>query len=286
MNSFLGTIDPIAISLGPLEIYWYGVIIALAIFLAIFLSTREAEKRGIKGDHVVDMALWALPIAFIGARLYYVLFELGYYIENPGQIMAIWNGGIAIYGGLIAGGLTVYWYTKKNSIPIWLMLDILAPNVLLAQAIGRWGNFMNQEAHGGEVTRSFLENLFLPEFIINQMEINGIYYHPTFLYESLWSLAGFILISVLRNKKQLLRQGEVALSYVIWYSFGRFFIEGLRTDSLWIFNFIRVSQALSLVLFVGAILLWVHRRRDYPPVPYYTDGMNQEKKKKSSKKKQ
>ncbi|EDP69102.1 prolipoprotein diacylglyceryl transferase [Carnobacterium sp. AT7] len=283
MSNLLGAINPIAFSLGPLDVYWYGIIIAVGIFSAIFLSTREAEKRGIEGDHIVDMALWALPIAFIGARLYYVLFELGYYLENPSQIIAIWNGGIAIYGGLIAGGLTVYWYTKKKGIPIWLMLDILAPNVLLAQALGRWGNFMNQEAHGGEVTRSFLENLFLPEFIIKQMEINGVYYHPTFLYESLWSLAGFVLIVVLRNKKHLLRQGEVALSYVLWYSFGRFFIEGLRTDSLWIFDFLRVSQALSLVLFVGAICLWIYRRRDYPPVPYYTDGMKPQKKNKSTK---
>lgn len=282
MNNILGAIDPIAFSFGSLEVYWYGIIIAAGIFIAIFLSTREAEKRGIEGDHIVDMALWAIPLAFIGARLYYVLFELGYYLENPSQIIAIWNGGIAIYGGLIAGGLTVYWYTKKKGIPIWLMLDILAPNVLLAQAMGRWGNFMNQEAHGGEVTRSFLENLFLPDFIINQMEINGVYYHPTFLYESLWSLLGFILIVVLRNKKHLLRQGEVALSYVIWYAFGRFFIEGLRTDSLWLFDFIRVSQALSLMLFIGAISLWVYRRRDYPPVPYYSDGMNQPKNKKSS----
>lgn len=232
MNHILGAIDPIAFSFGSLDVYWYGIIIATGIFAAIFLSTREAEKRGIEGDHIVDMALWAIPLAFIGARLYYVLFELGYYLEHPSQIIAIWNGGIAIYGGLIAGGLTVYWYTKKKGIPIWLMLDILAPNVLLAQAMGRWGNYMNQEAHGGEVTRSFLENLFLPDFIINQMEINGVYYHPTFLYESLWSLLGFILIVVLRNKKHLLRQGEVALSYVLWYSFGRFFIEGLRTDSL------------------------------------------------------
>ena len=155
MNNLLGAINPIAFSFGPLDVYWFGIIIAVGIFSAIFLSTREAEKRGIEGDHIVDMALWALPIAFIGARLYYVLFELGYYLENPSQIIAIWNGGIAIYGGLIAGGLTVYWYTKKKGIPIWLMLDILAPNVLLAQALGRWGNFMNQEAHGGEVTRSF-----------------------------------------------------------------------------------------------------------------------------------
>ena len=281
MSNLLGAINPIAFSLGPLDVYWYGIIIAAAIFVAIFLSTREAEKRGIDGEHIVDMALWALPIAFIGARLYYVVFELDYYLQNPGEIIAIWNGGIAIYGGLIAGGLTVYWYTKKHGIPLWLMLDILAPSVLLAQAIGRWGNFMNQEAHGGEVTRSFLENLFLPEFIINQMEINGLYYQPTFLYESLWSLVGFVLIVILRNKKHLFRQGEVALSYVLWYSLGRFFIEGLRTDSLWIFDFIRVSQALSVVLFIGALSLWIYRRRDYPPVPYYLDGMNQPEKKQS-----
>lgn len=285
MNNILGAIDPIAFSFGSLDVYWYGIIIATGIFAAIFLSTREAEKRGIEGDHIVDMALWAIPLAFIGARLYYVLFELGYYLEHPSQIIAIWNGGIAIYGGLIAGGLTVYWYTKKKGIPIWLMLDILAPNVLLAQAMGRWGNYMNQEAHGGEVTRSFLENLFLPDFIINQMEINGVYYHPTFLYESLWSLLGFILIVVLRNKKHLLRQGEVALSYVLWYSFGRFFIEGLRTDSLWLFDFIRISQALSLLLFVAALSLWIYRRRDYPPVPYYSDGVNQQKKNVKTKKK-
>ncbi|AEB29107.1 prolipoprotein diacylglyceryl transferase [Carnobacterium sp. 17-4] len=281
MSNLLGAINPIAFSLGPLDVYWYGIIIAAAIFVAIFLSTREAEKRGIDGEHIVDMALWALPIAFIGARLYYVVFELDYYLQNPGEIIAIWNGGIAIYGGLIAGGLTVYWYTKKHGIPLWLMLDILAPSVLLAQAIGRWGNFMNQEAHGGEVTKSFLENLFLPEFIINQMEINGLYYQPTFLYESVWSLVGFVLIVILRNKKHLFRQGEVALSYVLWYSLGRFFIEGLRTDSLWIFDFIRVSQALSVVLFIGALSLWIYRRRDYPPVPYYLDGMNQPEKKQS-----
>jgi len=163
-----------------------------------------------------------------------VLFELGYYLQNPGQILAIWNGGIAIYGGLIAGGGTLYWYAKKKGTSLALVLDILAPNVLLAQSIGRWGNFMNQEAHGGPVTRQFLENLYLPEFIIEQMNINGTYYHPTFLYESLWSLLGFVLIVTIRNRKQLLRQGEVALSYVLWYSVGRFFIEGMRTDSLWI----------------------------------------------------
>ncbi|WP_414839667.1 prolipoprotein diacylglyceryl transferase [Carnobacterium sp. TMP28] len=283
MSFLFSAINPIAFSLGPLEVHWYGVIIASAIFVAIFLSTREAKKRGIEGDHIIDMALWALPIAFIGARLYYVIFKLDYYLQNPGEIIAIWNGGIAIYGGLIAGGLTIYWYTKKHGIPIWLMLDVLVPNVLLAQAIGRWGNFINQEAHGGEVTRSFLENLYLPDFIINQMNINGTYYQPTFLYESLWSLAGFIVIVLVRNRKSLLRRGEVALSYVLWYSLGRFFIEGLRTDSLMLVDWLRVSQALSLVLFVGALIIWILRRRDYPPVPYYLDGLSKNEEKEQTK---
>jgi phosphatidylglycerol:prolipoprotein diacylglycerol transferase len=218
------------------------------------------------------MAMWAIPLGLIGARIYYVLFQWEYYIKKPLEIIAIWQGGIAIYGGLIAGGLAVYWFTKKKGIPFSLMLDILAPYVLLAQSIGRWGNFINQEAHGEAVTRTFLENLYLPKFIIDQMQINGTYYHPTFLYESLWSLLGFAIIIMLRNRKNLLRRGEVALSYVIWYSVGRFFIEGMRTDSLWMGDFLRVSQGLSLLLFVGAIAIWIYRRRDYPPKAYYLEG--------------
>lgn len=265
----VGTIDRVAFSFGPFTVYWYGVIIGAAMLLGISLANREGKRRGLGEDTVTDMTMWAIPIGFLGARIYYVLFEWPYYAQNPLEIFAIWEGGIAVYGGLIAGGLTVYWYTKKKGIPVALVLDVLAPYVLLAQSIGRWGNFVNQEAHGGEVTRTFLENLYLPEFIINQMQINGVYYHPTFLYESLWSLLGFIVIITLRNRKGLLRQGEVALSYVIWYSVGRFFIEGMRTDSLWLGNFLRVSQGLSLLLFVGAIAIWVYRRRDYPSPPYY-----------------
>lgn len=266
------TIDRVAFSFGPFTVYWYGIIIGVAMLLAISLASKEGKKRGFEEDTLIDMALWAIPIGLIGARIYYVLFEWDYYIQNPLEIIAIWNGGIAIYGGLIAGGLTVYWYAKKKEIPVALMLDVLAPYVLLAQAIGRWGNFINQEAHGGEVTRTFLENLYLPDFIINQMQINGVYYHPTFLYESLWSLLGFGLIIFIRNRKGLLRQGEVALSYVIWYSVGRFFIEGMRTDSLWIGDLLRVSQGLSLLLFIGAIGIWIYRRRDYPAKSYYLEG--------------
>ncbi|MGB3160013.1 MAG: prolipoprotein diacylglyceryl transferase [Carnobacterium sp.] len=272
MNILLGEINPIAISAGPITVYWYGIIIAAAMFVAIYLTTREGNKRGLAEDTIIDTSLWAIPIGFIGARLYYVLFELDYYLQNPTEVIAIWNGGIAIYGGLIAGGLTVYIYTKKKEIPLALLLDVLAPSVLLAQSIGRWGNFMNQEAHGGPVSRQFLENLYLPNVIIEQMNINGTYYQPTFLYESLWSLLGFCVLIILRNRKKLLRQGEVALSYVLWYSTGRFFIEGMRTDSLWIGDLIRVSQALSLVLVIGAIIIWYLRRQDYPPNPYYLEG--------------
>jgi len=278
MNVLLSVIDPVAISIGPIKIYWYGIIIALAMLIGISLATKEAQKLGLEEDTMVDMALWAIPIGFIGARLYYVLFKWDYYIQNPSEIIAIWNGGIAIYGGLIAGGLAVYWFARRKKMTLTLLLDILAPSVLLAQSIGRWGNFINQEAHGGAVSRQFLETLYLPEFIIEQMNINGTYYHPTFLYESLWSLLGFILLIILRNQKGLLRRGEVALSYVIWYSFGRFFIEGMRTDSLWIGDIMRVSQMLSLVLFISAIILLVYRRRDYPSKPFYSESLKLSKK--------
>lgn len=278
MNVLLSVIDPVAISIGPIKIYWYGIIIALAMLIGISLATKEAQKLGLEEDTMVDMALWAIPIGFIGARLYYVLFKWDYYIQNPSEIIAIWNGGIAIYGGLIAGGLAVYWFARRKKMTLTLLLDILAPSVLLAQSIGRWGNFINQEAHGGAVSRQFLETLYLPEFIIEQMNINGTYYHPTFLYESLWSLLGFTLLIILRNQKGLLRRGEVALSYVIWYSFGRFFIEGMRTDSLWIGDIMRVSQMLSLVLFISAIILLVYRRRDYPSKPFYSESLKLSKK--------
>lgn len=278
-NSILSAIDPVALKLGPLTVMWYGVIIAIGIFVAIWLSIQEAEKRGLKEDDIVDLALWMIPIGFLGARLYYVLFEIGYYLQNPLEILAIWHGGIAIYGGLIAGALTIIWYCKKKNVPIWLLLDILAPTVLLAQSIGRWGNFINQEAHGTEVSRKFLESLFLPEFIINQMNIKGTYYHPTFLYESLWSLIGVLFIFAFRHRKHLFKRGEIALTYVIWYALGRFFIEGMRTDSLYIPGTpIRVSQILSIILVIAGAILMVYRRKSiYPEIPYYMEGIEPEK---------
>ena len=259
MQSVIGNIDPVAFRLGPLEVAWYGIIIVIGMFLAVWLSMREANKRGIGEDFIVDLAFWLIPTGIIGARIYYVLFELPTYLADPIRMFYFWEGGLAIYGGLILGFITMYWYSQKKEVPVWLLVDILAPHVMIAQAIGRWGNFVNQEAHGGEVSRQFLERLQLPEFIIEQMNIKGTYYHPTFLYESVWNLVGFVIIMVLRGRDRLLLRGEAFLGYLAWYGLGRFFIEGMRTDSLYIGDF-RVSQLLSLLLLLTSIGLIVYRR--------------------------
>lgn len=264
----LGTIDRVAFSLFGLDIYWYAIIIVSGIVIAMWLSSREAVRVGLKSDDVGDFMLLGLPIAIIGARLFYILFDLPLYINDPIQVFNIRSGGLAIYGGLIAGGLTVYFFTRYRLIPPMLFLDIAAPSVLLAQAFGRWGNFMNHEAYGGDTTRSFLEGLHLPNFIIDNMYIDGIYRQPTFLYESTWCLIGVILLFVLRKYTKVFKRGEIFLSYVMWYSAGRAVIEGMRTDSLYVFGDIRVSQLLSVLLFVGAlgVLIWRRKKgglRDY-----------------------
>jgi len=258
MEETIQPIDPIALSLGPIQVHWYGVIIGLGIILALYIAIRESTKRGLHQDLFTDLMLWAIPIAILSARIYYVVFEWDYYGQNPGEILAIWNGGLAIHGALIGGVITAIVFAKKKKVSFWQLADIAAPSIILGQAIGRWGNFINQEAHGGEVTRAFLENLQLPEFIINQMYINGAYYHPTFLYESVWNLIGFILLILLR--KVNLRRGELFLSYVIWYSIGRFFIEGMRTDSLMVTENLRIAQTISVVLIIGAVIVLFYRR--------------------------
>ena len=262
------TINPIAFEIGGLQVRWYGIIIAFGIYLATTLADREATRKGYRKDFIIDLVFWAVPLGFVGARLYYILFEWQYYLANPAEIIQIWHGGIAIYGGVIAGAATVYWFTKKEKVSFALLLDILAPVVLLAQSIGRWGNFTNQEAHGEVTTRAFLEGLHLPNFIIEQMHINGAYYQPTFLYESLWSFVGVLILFYLRRRKGV-KVGEIVAGYLIWYSFGRFFIEGMRTDSLWMFNVIRISQLVSIVLFLLGIGLIIVRRRRVPAVPDY-----------------
>lgn len=264
-------INPIAFSIGNIHVRWYGIIMACAILLATVMSIREGQRRQIMSDDFIDLMLWAVPIGFIGARLYYVIFEWGYYSQHPSEIIAIWNGGIAVYGGLLAGLAVLLVFCYKRMLPPFLMLDVITPGVMAAQVLGRWGNFINQEAHGGKVSLQFLQNMHLPNFIIEQMYINGNYYQPTFLYESVLNLIGLILILSLRHKKHLFKQGEVFMSYLMWYSVVRFFVEGLRTDSLYIAGTIRVSQALSVILFIIVLVMFIYRRVKVDP-KWYLDG--------------
>ncbi|MFE0503826.1 prolipoprotein diacylglyceryl transferase [Peribacillus butanolivorans] len=258
MEQAIQPLNPIAIDLGPIQIHWYGLIIGFGVLLGLIIALRESERRGLDKEIFTDMILFAVPIAIICARIYYVIFQWEYYSQNPGDIIKIWNGGIAIHGALIGSVLTAIVFAKVKKVSFWKLADIAAPSLLLGQAIGRWGNFMNQEAHGGEITRAFLENMHLPEFIINQMYINGTYYHPTFLYESVWNIIGVIILLSLR--KVNLRRGELFLTYVLWYSIGRYYIEGLRTDSLMLTESLRIAQVISIVLVVVAIALVIFRR--------------------------
>lgn len=252
-------IDPIAIAIGPLKIHWYGIIMGLAFFLGTYLARYNSKRSGIDPDHVLNMVVLIIPAAIVCARLYYVTFEWQQYKDNPLDIFAVWQGGLAIHGGLIGGVLAGAWYIRKHKLPFLRLADIFMPSVILGQAIGRWGNFINQEAHGGSVSAEFMEKF--PAFIREQMFIGGQYYHPTFLYESMWNLVVFaILLLMLYRFKKF--DGQVLFSYMILYSIGRFFIEGMRTDSLLIADTLRVAQLVSLCLIAaGVILLLVFARK-------------------------
>ncbi|HFI0345931.1 TPA: prolipoprotein diacylglyceryl transferase [Streptococcus suis] len=255
--------DPIAIRLGPLEIRWYAICILLGLVVGVYLATKEAPRKKILQDDILDFILLAFPLSIIGARIYYVAFSWSEYKDNLLSVFAIWNGGIAIYGGLITGAIVLYFFTRHRFINTLDFLDVVAPSVMIAQAIGRWGNFFNQEAYGKAV-----ESLnYLPSFIREQMYIDGAYRQPTFLFESLWNLLGFGLICVLRRRPNLLKQGEITAFYLIWYGFGRLLIEGMRTDSL-MFLGIRISQWLSGILILVGISMVVVRRRQ-SSIPFY-----------------
>ncbi|UEX89736.1 prolipoprotein diacylglyceryl transferase [Staphylococcus ratti] len=263
----LGYIDPIAFSLGPIQVRWYGIIIASAILIGYWIAQKSAQKIGFKEENLINTILICVVVAILSARLYFVLFHLDYYLLHPIEIPMIWLGGIAIHGGLIGAFLMGIYYCHRQNWNPFQLGDIVAPSIILAQAIGRWGNFMNHEAHGGPVSRSFLENLHLPKFIIDNMYIDGQYYHPTFLYESVWNIIGFVVLISLRKN---LRIGETFFLYLIWYSIGRFFVEGLRTDSLMLTETIKVAQLMSIVLIVLGVVMLLWRRLKVVP-PKYKD---------------
>ncbi|HCZ5649639.1 TPA: prolipoprotein diacylglyceryl transferase [Staphylococcus aureus] len=269
MGIVFNYIDPVAFNLGPLSVRWYGIIIAVGILLGYFVAQRALVKAGLHKDTLVDIIFYSALFGFIAARIYFVIFQWPYYAENPSEIIKIWHGGIAIHGGLIGGFIAGVIVCKVKNLNPFQIGDIVAPSIILAQGIGRWGNFMNHEAHGGSVPRAFLEQLHLPNFIIENMYINGQYYHPTFLYESIWDVAGFI---ILVNIRKHLKLGETFFLYLTWYSIGRFFIEGLRTDSLMLTSNIRVAQLVSILLILISISLIVYRRIKYNPPLYSKVG--------------
>lgn len=277
-------LDPVAFEIGALSVQWYGILIVLGAAIGYVIAAREAKKHGYPDDLFADLLIWAIPIAIVSARLYYVIFQFDYYAQNPAQIIAIWEGGLAIHGGLIGAVITAIVFAKRRGYSFWKLADIAAPSIILGQAIGRWGNFMNQEAYGGEVSRAFLENLMLPDWIIDQMFIEGAYHHPTFLYESIWNVLGFaLLVFVLRRMN--LRRGNLFLTYVIWYSFGRFFIEGMRTDSLMIGDLLQTAQIISVVLIAGAIFLMIYHRKKGMDARYWDKDEKLVKKNRNKKKK-
>ena len=268
LNAITAAIDPIALRLGPLTIHWYGVIIGFGVFVATWWSSKEADKKGLPKDFMVDLLFWLLPLGILGARVYYIVFSWDYYGSRPHEWLAIWQGGGAIYGGLLAGAAVIVWYCRKRQVPLAVVLDIIAPTVLLAQAIGRWGNFVNQEAYGGAVSQQWLSS-WLPDFMVQQMTIDGVAYHPTFLYESILSVIGVVGIVWLRSRNKCLLVSETAMAYVVWYGVSRTIVEGMRSDSLML-GPLRVSQVLSIVLVIGAVCLWVYRRKQ-GGIRYYSE---------------
>lgn len=260
MPSQITSINPVAFTIGSWPVHWYGIILGLAGLVGYFVFIREAGRKEFDTDLMFDFIFWAIIWGLVGARLYYVVFSWNYYRQHPDQIIAVWNGGLAIYGGVIGGVLAIYILSKRHQQSFISILDMAAPALMIGQAIGRWANFINQEAHGGPVERATLERLLIPDWIIGRMYINGQYWHPTFLYESVWNVLGFVLLLILRRRPQTLRQGHLVAFYMIWYGLGRMVIEGMRMDSLYL-GPLRVSQWLSGILIILGLALWIWQNR-------------------------
>lgn len=253
-------IDPVAIHIGH-GIYWYGIILAFAMLAGLYLCMKQAKHYGLTEDNVMDMVLWAVPCCIIGSRIYYVLFYLDLYRKADGSLdwgamLRIWDGGLAIYGTVIVGVLVALIYTKRHKIPFFAMTDLAVMGLMLGQIIGRWANFINREAFGTETTLPWRMKLWVTSY-------TSIEVHPTFFYESFWNLIGLLLIVFIVSKGRRF-DGENTWFYFLWYGLGRSWIEGLRTDSLYLFNWelfgqrIRVSQALSIVMAAVAAFMLVY----------------------------
>ena len=240
---------PRTITLGPLTIHFYGLIIALGLVLAVMYCCRRSKEFGIKEDDLLDGVLWVTPFAIVCARAYYCIFSWDQYAHDPISVLYIWNGGLAIYGGVLGAVLGISVFCKIKKLKISTVLDMVLIGFLIGQSLGRWGNFFNREAFGAETASFFRMGL------LNDKTGVTTYFHPTFLYESVWNAVGFLLLHFISKKRKY--DGQVALCYAAWYGLGRCIIEGLRVDSLWWGPF-RVSQLLAGISCVAAVavLLW------------------------------
>lgn len=244
--------NPILLKIGNITIYWYSVMILIGFLIASYLITKETQKFNIKKETITDMLFYTIIIGILGARIYYVLFNLNYYLNNILDIFKVWEGGLAIHGGIIAGALFIIIYTKKNNLNTLKILDICVPGLLIGQALGRWGNFFNGEAHGPVTSLEHLK--YLPKFIQKGMYIDGNYYIPTFLYESILCLIGLIIVLIIRRKLKI-KNGQTTGFYLIWYGIIRFIIESFRTDSLML-NTLKQAQIISIIMItIGMILI-------------------------------
>ncbi|MBZ0159048.1 MAG: prolipoprotein diacylglyceryl transferase [bacterium] len=254
---------PFVLQIGPLSIRWYGLLFATGVLLGTWLAQREAIRRGEDPDQLLNVIVYGVIAGLIGARLYYVLFNWGYYSSWPLKILAVWEGGLAIHGGLLAGGLTAVIYSIRKKLPVLTYLDIMAPSAPLGQAIGRWGNFFNQEAFGTPTDlpwKLYIEPYHRPPDLATFE-----YFHPTFLYESLWNFLVFSLLYFLLRRRLQRMPGALLLCYIALYSVGRFFVEGLRIDSLMLGS-LRAAQVMSLALIAVSLvgLAWLRAAAKRP----------------------
>ena len=251
--------SPIIFQIGPLSIRWYGVLIMAGVILGLILAGREAKRQDVSIELIYDLFFYMILSAVVGARLYYVIFSWDLYRNNIREIFAFWHGGLAIHGAVVGGIVSALIYTRLKGLSFWVVADICAPSLILGQAIGRWGNFFNQEAFGRPT--GFPWGIFIDEAHRPLQYMQQTHFHPTFLYESLWNFCAFLFLLWVRRRRGVIR-GDVFLAYFMLYSLGRFWIEGLRTDSLMFAGF-RVAQGVSLflVLFASITLIQRHRGR-------------------------
>lgn len=239
-----------------LDIYVYSITMLISFLVGMHLFSKEAKKHQFNEQQINDFLFYLIIVSILGARLYYVLFKLDYYLLNPIEIIMINNGGLAIYGGVLASFLYIVVYAKKHNFKVLKITDMLVIGLIIGQVIGRWGNFFNQEAYGNITTEAYLQSLFIPQFIIDGMNINGNYRIPTFYFESFLNFIGFIILILTRKYNKNLKLGTITSIYLIYYGIVRTIVEGMRTDSLMFLN-IRISQLVSIIFVIAGIILLI-----------------------------